>query len=153
MAVTSIWPVYDSIKRVIHYACNPDKTKHSDLAHVLHYAENKSKTEQIEEEKVYLTTALNCDDWGSDPLESMLAVRKHYGNRGKITAFHGYQSFPPGEVTPAECHKIGVELANAQWGNAYQVLIATHLNCDHLHNHFVINPISFRNGNSTFLQI
>ena len=146
MAVTSIWPVYDSIKRVIHYACNPDKTEYSDLAQVFHYAENNEKTAYNGEEKVYLTTSINCENWDCDPLKAMLTVQNHFGNRGKITAFHGYQSFRPGEVTPEECHKIGVELANAQWGNAYQVLIATHLNCDHLHNHFVINPISFRNG-------
>ncbi len=95
---------------------------------------------------MYLTTSINCEKWDSDPLKAMLTVQNHFGNRGKITAFHGYQSFRPGEITPEECHRIGIELAKTQWGNAYQVLVATHLNCGHLHNHFVINPISFRNG-------
>lgn len=65
-----------------------------------------------------------------------LFVRKHYGAKGENIAYHAYQSFKPGEVTPEQCHEIGVKLAEKLWGNRYQVLVATHTNCSHLHKLF-----------------
>ena len=108
MATTKIWAIKDSLRRVIDYAANPDKTD-SDIAKALHYAENKDKT-ALDGEKTYLTTAINCD---GDPLEAMLATQKYFGKKGGNVAYHAYQSFKPGEVTPEQCHKIGVELAKA----------------------------------------
>ena len=40
------------------------------------------------------------------------------------------------EVTPEQCHEIGVALARKVWGKRFQVLVATHMNTDNLHNHF-----------------
>ena len=141
MATTKIWAIKDSLRRVIDYAANPDKTD-SDLAKALHYAENKDKT-ALDGEKTYLTTAINCD---GDPLEAMLATQKYFGKTGGNVAYHAYQSFKPGEVTPEQCHKIGVQLAKKMWGDRFQVLVASHLNCQHLHNHYVICSVSFRDG-------
>ena len=44
MATTKIWPVKDSLARVVDYAQNPNKTIYSDLQQVLHYAANEEKT-------------------------------------------------------------------------------------------------------------
>ena len=145
MATTKLWPVYDSLRRVLDYANNPEKTEYSSLRDVIHYAENGEKTMLTGTETVYLTTAVNCEFWGDTPLEAMQTVQNHFGNRGSIVAFHAYQSFRPGEITPEECHKIGVFLAQTAW-DRHQVMVATHLNCGHLHNHFIINPISHIDG-------
>ena len=51
-----------------------------------------------------------------------------------------------GEVTPEQCHEIGVALARKVWGRRFQVLVATHMNTDNLHNHFVINSVSYVDG-------
>ena len=51
-----------------------------------------------------------------------------------------------GEVTPEQCHEIGVALARKVWGKRFQVLVATHMNTDNLHNHFVINSVSYVDG-------
>lgn len=51
-----------------------------------------------------------------------------------------------GEVSPELAHKIGVELANELWGDRFQVIVTTHLNTNHIHNHFVINSVSFKDG-------
>ncbi|WP_251392667.1 relaxase/mobilization nuclease domain-containing protein [Mediterraneibacter agrestimuris] len=77
----------------------------------------------------------------------MMAVKKRYGKDEGIMAFHRYQSFAPGECTPAMAHEIGVRLAEALWGDRFQVLVATHLDKEnHLHNHFVVNSVSFLDG-------
>ena len=62
-------------------------------------------------------------------------------------AYHGYQSFAPGEATPEIAHEIGIRLAQQLWGEKYQVIVATHLDkANHLHNHFVVNTVSFVDG-------
>ena len=49
-------------------------------------------------------------------------------------------------LTPEQCHEIGVALARKVWGKRFQVLVATHMNTDNLHNHFVINSVSYVDG-------
>ncbi len=148
MAVTKIWAIKDSLSRVVGYAENPDKTEYrdvqiqySDLTSALRYASNPEKTGN---EKAYLVTALHCES--DDPAKDMLSVQRRFGKTGGNVAYHAYQSFKPGEITPEQCHRIGVELAKRLWGDRFQVLVATHMNCHHLHNHFVINSVSYRDG-------
>ena len=59
MAVTKIWPVKDSISRVIDYCNNPEKTKFTDLEHVIKYASNEEKVTS-EGEQFYAVTGVNC---------------------------------------------------------------------------------------------
>ena len=144
MATTGFWPVRGKLKDIIDYAENPDKTTakeylDDDLYDALRYVENDDKTDK----KMYVT-ALNCSR--SAAYEQMMAIKHKYGERGKVVAYHGYQSFQSGEVTPEEAHKIGVETARRMWGDRFQVVVTTHLNTDNLHNHFVINSVSFKDG-------
>ncbi|MFQ9132072.1 MAG: relaxase/mobilization nuclease domain-containing protein [Oscillospiraceae bacterium] len=77
----------------------------------------------------------------------MLAVKKRFGKEDGVVAYHGYQSFAPGEATPELAHEIGVKLARKLWGEKYQVLVSTHLDKEnHLHSHFVVNTVSFVDG-------
>jgi len=73
-------------------------------------------------------------------------VKQQYGKTEGVLAYHGYMSFAPGEVTPEQAHRIGVEAAEKIWGEKYQVVVATHLNTQCLHNHFVINSLSYLDG-------
>ena len=57
-----------------------------------------------------------------------------------------YQSFVEGEVDAATAHEIGIKLAEEIFGERYEVVVATHLNTDNVHNHFVINAVSFVDG-------
>lgn len=143
MAVTKIWTIKDSLSRVIQYAENPDKTGLSGLAQALHYAEDEAKT-SMEKEEVYLVTGIKCRT--QTAAEDMLVVQQRFGKTDKTVALHAYQSFKPGEVSPQLCHEIGAELAQKLWGNRYQVVVATHMNTDCCHNHFVINSVSFVDG-------
>ena len=76
----------------------------------------------------------------------MQRVKQIYGKEDGILAFHGEQSFKEGEVTPELAHEIGVRLANEMWGDRFQVVVTTHLNTKHIHNHFVLNSVSFKDG-------
>lgn len=77
----------------------------------------------------------------------MQKIKKFYGKEDGVIAYHGYQSFAPGEATPEIAHEIEIKLAQQLWGDRYQVLVATHLDrANHLHSHFVINTVSFVDG-------
>ena len=39
-----------------------------------------------------------------------------------------------------------MKLAEKMWGERFQVIVATHLNTECLHNHFVVNSVSFADG-------
>ena len=144
MATTGFWPVKGNLKDVIDYAENPDKTTDhkyldDDLYRALRYTQNDEKTDK----KMYVST-INCPK--HDPYGAMIATKKQFGKMGGNVAYHGYQSFKPGEVTPEEAHAIGMETAKKMWGEEYQIVVTTHLNTDSLHNHFVINSVSFKTG-------
>ena len=142
MATTKIWPVRDSLKRLVDYAGNPDKTEYTDLRQALHYAGSEKKT--VSDEHMCFVTGINCD--AERAYEQMVAVKKQFGKESGNAAYHAYQSFLPGEVTPRQCHELGLKLARELWGQDYQVLVATHLDRKHLHNHFLVNSVSFRTG-------
>ena len=142
MAITKIWAVKDDLRRVLNYIENPDKTKEelSDgLKEVLAYTTQGYKTN----EKEYIT-GINCDPKTS--LKQMMNTKLSYNKMDGRLAFHAVQSFKPGEVTPEECHSLGVQLAKQMWGNRFEVVVSTHLDKDHLHNHFVVNSVSWVDG-------
>lgn len=144
MATTGFWPVKNRLKEVIDYAENPDKTIErkyvdKDLYDALQYVSNDKKTD-----KKMFVSGINCNT--KRAYERMTATKKRFGKTGGNVAYHGYQSFQTGEVTPEEAHKIGLETAGRMWGKNYEIVVTTHLNTDNLHNHFVVNSVSFKTG-------
>lgn len=75
-----------------------------------------------------------------------METKRRFGKMDGRTCYHGYQSFRAGEVDADTAHRIGVELAKELWGDQFEVIVATHLNTDHYHNHFVINSVSSVDG-------
>lgn len=163
MAVTSIWRVHGWLGKVVIYVENPEKTTNpafyekqemtdrqmQGLSDVIEYAMNSEKTTQAASEATSVmqsfVSGINC--YHGTAREEMLAVKRRFGKEDGTVAYHGYQSFAPGEATPELAHQIGIELAQKLWGDKYQVLVATHLDHEnHLHNHFVLNTVSFLDG-------
>lgn len=61
--------------------------------------------------------------------------------------YHFIQSFNGKEVSSEKCNDIGMELAECLWGDKYQVLVCTHVDKDNVHNHIILNSVSFIDGN------
>ena len=153
MATTSIWRVNGWLGKVLIYIENPDKTENpaayekqgmdgkeaQGLSDVIEYAVQQKKTGKIavDDEDVPVmqrfVSGVNCSP--TTARDEMIAVKKRFGKEEGTVAYHGYQSFAPGEATPEMAHEIGLKLAKALWGEKYQVLVATHLDkAHHLHN-------------------
>ena len=142
MAVTSLWHIKGNLKDLIDYVENPDKTVPKgteDFFNVFSYVQNPAKTEKSE-----YVSAVNC--LKETALQQMILAKKRYGKDDKYIAWHGYQSFKIGEVSPETAHEIGVKLARKMWGDKYQIVVTTHLDKDHIHNHFAFNSVSFLDG-------
>ncbi len=141
MATTSLWHIEGHLRDLVDYVENPEKTypELKDLWDASRYVQRPAATADG-----HYVTAINC--LKETALEQMILTKRQYGKTDGYIAFHGYQSFKPGEVTAQECHDIGVALAKEMWGDRFQVLVTTHLDKDHLHNHYLFNSVSFRAG-------
>ena len=160
MAATRIWSIKGRLDSVINYVTNPEKTdgsRYTDtelqaLTDVIDYAEDGAKTHN----KVYVSGINLSPDIARD---QMVMTKLQFGKTDKILAYHGYQSFLPGEVTPNIAHEIGIKLAERLWGDRFQVLVTTHLDHEHIHNHFCLNSVSlvdgkkFRGGSKAYWQM
>ena len=72
-------------------------------------------------------------------------VKKAFGKTDGRTYYHMIQSFSPDDrIIPEQAHKVGLQMAELFEG--YQVLVVTHTNKAHTHNHLVINSVNFENG-------
>lgn len=161
MAVTKIWSVGgDGLKASIDYATNEKKTVYApaelqslqdimdfvgqdrareELSAALGYAIQPGKTEEQR-----FVSGINC--MAQTALDEMNTVKRFYHKTDGKACAHAVQAFRPGEVTPELAHQIGIELASKLWGDRFQVVVATHLDRAHIHNHFIINYVSFADG-------
>ena len=142
MAISKIWSIKTGLSNAINYITNDEKTNegtYKELHNELKYISNDFKTE----EKLYVT-GINCDP--NKAKKEFIDTKKRYNKLRGITAFHAVQSFEELDITPEKAHEVGLEFANRVWGNRFQVVVATHLDKEHLHNHFIINSVSFIDG-------
>ena len=137
MAVTKIHVIRSRLDDRVSYVTNEKKTS---LDGMIEYAVNGEKTEQ----RLY-ETALNCDSPGT-AYHEMSNTKEYWRKTGSDLGYHIIQSFAVGETTPDEAHEIGVELARRLFGNRFEAVIGTHLNTDNLHNHIIINSVSYFDG-------
>ena len=142
MAYCKIKSVKNNLKRVIDYVANSEKTDEDiylELHKELNYVAKGSKTEN----KLYVD-GINCDP--TRAREEFIKIKERFNKTKGIIAFHAIVSYKPGETTPDEAHSVGIEIANQMWGDRFQVVVATHLDREHLHNHFIINSVSMVDG-------
>ena len=141
MATTSLWHIKGRLSDLIDYVENPEKTVPKgteDFFNVFEYVRRPDKTADQ-----YVDT-INCRK--EIALQQMILTKRQYGKNDNYIAWHGYQSFKIGEVSPDVAHEIGMKLAQEMWGDRFQIVVTTHLDKDHIHNHFAMNSVSFRDG-------
>ena len=140
MATTKIWDVKSHLNQLIAYVSNVEKTiekfNEKTLKALVSYGIDDLKTE----ERKYVT-AVNCSQ--DTASEMMASLNKQSQSKSLTVAYHGYQSFAPGEVDAETAHEIGVKLANELWGDNFPVIVATHLDRGHIHNHFALGATGF----------
>ena len=148
MAVTSIWPIKGRFDQVITYVRNPEKTSEAFLPDMtaLHAIRDVMEytMDEVKTEKRSYVSGIGCTE--ETAAQQFMQTKRFWGKEDGRVCFHGYQSFREGEVTAEQAHKIGVALAKELWGDRYEVVVATHCNTNHYHNHFVINSVSYMDG-------
>lgn len=121
MAVTKYKVIQKNLETVINYAMNGEKTEHG-----------------------ILVSALNC--LPKTAYSQMMLTKKNFHKEKGRLGYHIIQSFNGNEVSPQKANEIGIELAESLWGDKYQVVVCTHTNKDNVHNHIVLNSVSFIDG-------
>ena len=122
MAVTQLYNRTTNLNGLIEYVMNGDKT-----------------------DEMKYVSGVNC--LPETAYEEMMSTKNRF-NKGKekIIGYHLIQSFAEGEVTPEVAHELGLEYVNEVFGKDFEVVVATHLNTDNVHNHIVINSASLKTG-------
>lgn len=140
MAYTSVLPVH-RLDRSIAYVKDRSKTTKSagSLEEAIDYALNREKTEQMIFEDAMGCT---CETAYAD----MVKTKERFHKKGGVQGYHLVQSFAEGEVSPKLAHLIGQELADQLLKGQFEVVITTHLNTKHYHNHVVWNSVSMEDG-------
>lgn len=122
---------------------------HTTVNKSLAYILNPAKTNSL-----LYTTSLNCLTNAKDAYLSMKTVFEHFSGekfnaplpvegKGSVKAIHYIQSFDPQDnVSPELAHRIAKAFARKTFGDDCQVVIATHTDRQHVHNHLIINTYS-----------
>ena len=132
MATTRIMPLHTgkgrtesrAISDIIDYVANPQKTDHGRLI-----------------------TGYECDSRTADA-EFLLAKRQYIAATGRVRgkddviAYHVRQSFCPGEVTPEEANRLGVEFAKRFTKGKHAFIVCTHIDKSHVHNHIIWSSVN-----------
>ena len=111
------------------------------LGGVLRYTQQDEKTLW---EGQRLVSGWNCT--AQSALSEMRLTKERYRKTDGRQYYHFVQSFSEADdLTPQEAHAIGLELAQREFPN-FEVLVATHIDTNHLHSHLIVNSVSFRDG-------
>ena len=146
MATTKIWDVSAHVSKLLTYVANKNKTT-MEMERGTDNEEMRLATEMLglpsdhfaTEEKKFVT-GINCTPENAN--EVMLTLLEGT-SPSEIQAYHGYQSFKPGEVDADTAHAIGIQLANELWGEDFPIIVATHIDRGHVHNHFCLSATGF----------
>ena len=123
------------------FAAIPEKTQSAAaMKRVLDYVMQDKKTEL---DGVKLVSGQHCVP--EFAYQEFMATKHQYGKANGVFFKQYVQSFKPDcGATPEMIHKIGIEMAKVFDG--FEVVVATHIDRDHWHNHFVVNSVNCETG-------
>ncbi len=140
MAYDKIITIRSRLDHCVDYVLNHEKT---DMAAVLDYIGRADKN-ALPDGRSVLETAINCNL--ESAYQDMQETKRRWGKTDGVLGYHLIHAFAPGEVTPEQAHKIGVEFASRLLGDRYEAVVSTHLDREHLHCHILFNSVSFVDG-------
>lgn len=111
------------------------------MKNVIEYIKKESKTKL---DSGRLITGINCS--AQSAYDEFIATKNMFGKTGGRLYYHVVQSFPKGsDIDPQLAHKIACEFAEKAFGK-HECVVATHIDREHIHSHFVFNSVSFMDG-------
>ena len=132
MATTRIMPLH----------VGKGRTESRAISDIIDYVANPQKTDNGR-----LITGFACDSRTVDA-EFLLAKRQYIAATGRVRgaddviAYHVRQSFRPGEITPEEANRLGVEFARRFTKENHAFVVCTHIDQSHIHNHIIWSSVS-----------
>lgn len=112
------------------------------LGGVTGYVLQKGKTMQVDVQQ--LVSGQNCNPQLA--FQEFLATRTVYRKDSPVYFYHYVQSFHPDEpITGKTAHEVAKEFAARAWPDS-EVLLATHIDAEHIHTHFIVNAVCFETG-------
>jgi len=132
MATTRIMPLHTGKGR----------TESKAISDMIDYVANPQKTDNGK-----LITGYECDSRTADA-EFLLAKRQYIAATGRVRgsddviAYHVRQSFRPGEITPGEANRLGVEFARRFTKGNHAFVVCTHIDKSHVHNHIIWSAVN-----------
>ena len=120
MAVTKILAKDARLDKLIRYVVNPKKT----------------------DEQVFVSSVGCVPETAA---RTWMDTKRRFGRVDGVQAYHLIQSFKLGEVTPELAHEIGNRFAEKHL-DGYEVIVGTHVDKAHVHNHIIFNSVSDRDG-------
>lgn len=113
------------------------------IGKAVNYVSKDEKTKDGESERK-LVSGKDCSP--STAIDEMMATKEQWNKTGGRQYKHYIQSFDPDEnLMPSKAHNIGKEWAEKNF-KGHEVVIATHVDKGHVHNHFIVNTVNFENG-------
>lgn len=111
------------------------------LASILAYCKQDEKTLYNGRK---LISGVNCVPQSA--FNEMMNTKIQYRKTDGRMYYHLFQSFHPDEsITPETAHEIALKFAQEQF-KGYEVLVATHIDREHIHSHFIVNSVSAETG-------
>ena len=132
MATTRIMPLH----------VGKGRTESRAISDIIDYVANPQKTDGGK-----LITGFACDSRTADA-EFLLAKRQYIAATGRVRgkddviAYHVRQSFMPGEITPEEANRLGVEFAKRFTKGKHAFVVCTHIDKAHVHNHIIWSSVT-----------
>lgn len=112
----------------------------SSIATAINYITKKEKTEEK------LISGIDCNP--ETAIDEMKATKELYDKNDGRQYAHFIQSFNPNdEISPEKAHEIGKEfIEKNDKFKGHEIVLATHKDKKHIHNHFIINSVNYENG-------
>ncbi|MEE0857155.1 MAG: relaxase/mobilization nuclease domain-containing protein [Ruminococcus sp.] len=126
---------------VINFISRQKTQTRRGLKALLNYCAKNAKTIH---EGIKLVTGMNCV--AQSAYNEMMNTKLRYKKASGRMYYHLLQSFHPDEnLTPETAHEIALRFAKENFPG-YEVLVATHVDRNHIHSHFVINSVNAESG-------